>query len=277
VLGGRYWTVIVRSDGGSGMNIRILARACAVLGISTAAVVLSAGASASASTVSGTLTAGHSLTAGQSIAAGRYRATMQRDGNFVEYGPRGATWSTRTNGTGATKLAMQADGNVVLYAGHRAVWASRTKPGAHNRLVVQTDGNLVVYNGANTALWAKGRLLRRAADNSTGARIITIARSYLGTPYGGQFDCSGYTQVVYHKAGVANLIHNAEAQREHMRLIPGAQARPGDLIFYMDGGSAYHVAIFAGGRMQYAANVPGGSVVYQGIWSDDIEFGTDWH
>jgi hypothetical protein len=45
----------------------------------------------------------------------------------------------------------------------------------------------------------------------------------------------------------------------------------------MSGGSAYHVAIFAGGGMQYAANVPGGSVVYQGVWSNDIVFGTDWH
>jgi cell wall-associated NlpC family hydrolase len=227
--------------------------------------------------VSGTLATGHSLSAGQSIAAGGYRAIMQRDGNFVEYGPHGALWSTRTNGTAATKVAMQADGNLVVYAGHRAVWASRTYPGEHNRLVVQTDGNLVIYNGANTALWARGRLLWQPPDNSAGARIIATARRYLGTPYGGQFDCSGYTQVVYRQAGVANLIHNAEAQRNQMRLIPGSQARPGDLIFYMSGGSAYHVAIFAGGGMQYAANVPGGSVLLQGVWSTDVEFGTDWH
>jgi NlpC/P60 family len=251
---------------------RLSACACAVLGLSAAAV-LATGASASASTVSGTLSAGHALTAGQFLGSGSYRALMQRDGNFVEYGPRGALWSTRTNGTGATKLVMQADGNLVLYAGHRAVWASWTNTSTHDRLVMQADGNLVIYNGANHALWAKGHLLRTA----TGVRILAIARSYLGTPYGGQFDCSGYTQVVYRQAGVANLIHNAEAQREHMRIIPGAQALPGDLIFYMSGGSAYHVAIFAGGGMQYAANVPGGSVVYQGVWSDEIEFGTDWH
>jgi cell wall-associated NlpC family hydrolase len=257
--------------------VNLKGRLFAVLGVSAAALVLSAEASAPASVVSGTLTAGHVLTAGQSIASGSYRAIMQRDGNFVEYGPRGALWSTRTNGTGATKIALQADGNLVLYAGHRAVWASWTSPSAHNRLVVQVDGNLVVYNGVNTALWAKGRLLRRPPDNSAGARILGIARSYLGTPYGGQFDCSGYTQLVYRRAGVANLVHNAEAQRKQVRIVPGSQARPGDLIFYMSGGSAYHVAIFAGRGMQYAANVPGGSVVYQGVWSNDIVFGTDWH
>lgn len=250
---------------------------CTVLGMS-AAMVVSAGPAA-ASTVSATLAAGHSLGAGQSILSpgGHYRAVMQSDGNFVEYGPKGAVWSTRTNGSKGNVLAMQRDGNLVIYGQGRAVWASRTEPSSNDVLVMQSDGNLVIYDGAFTALWAKGRLLQRPVGSSIGAKILAVARSYLGTPYGGQFDCSGYTQLVYRQAGIANLVHNSEGQREQMRIIPGSQARPGDLIFYMSGGSAYHVAIFAGGGMQYAANVPGGGVVYQGIWSNDIEFGTDWH
>ncbi len=122
-----------------------------------------------------------------------------------------------------------------------------------------------------------------------GARIVAEARKYVGYPYrdGGAgptgFDCSGYTQFVYYHAGVANLVHNAETQRRQVRLIPGSQAQPGDLIFYMSGGSAYHVAIYAGGGpeiwrgYQYAATTPGEGVRYQHIWSTAVEFGTDWH
>lgn len=52
-------------------------------------------------------------------------ATVQWDGNFVEYGA-GALWATNTAGSGANRLVMQSDGNLVLYAGTRAVWASNT-------------------------------------------------------------------------------------------------------------------------------------------------------
>ena len=252
---------------------------CAALGVSAAAVV--SAVSASASTVSATLAAGHELVAGQSIVSsgGQYRAVMQHDGNFVEYGPGGhVIWSPLIQNRGGIRLAMQHDGNVVVYGpGGHAVYSSKTAPSSNDHLVMQRDGNLVIYNGAGKALWVNGHRISQPVSSTLGTKIIAVARSYLGTAYGGQFDCSGYTQLVYRQAGIANLVHNSEAQREQMRIIPGSQARPGDLIFYMSGGSAYHVAIFAGGGMQYAANVPGGGVVYQGIWSNDIEFGTDWH
>lgn len=125
------------------------------------------------------------------------------------------------------------------------------------------------------------RGLRQA---SPGPRIVAFARTYVGiSPYvdGGAspsgFDCSGYTLYVYRQARVAALPHNAEAQRHLMRIIPRSQVRPGDLIFYMAGGSAFHVAIYAGNGMQYAAATPQDGLRYQGIWSSDVQFGTDWH
>ena len=62
-----------------------------------------------------------------------------------------------------------------------------------------------------------------------------------------------------------------------MHQISRDSARPGDLIFYLSGGSAYHVAIYAGNGKQYAATVPGEKIQYQSIWSSAIEFRTDWH
>ena len=117
-----------------------------------------------------------------------------------------------------------------------------------------------------------------------GERIMMQAKRYVGYPYveGGSrpspgFDCSGFTQYVYATAHVANLIHNAEAQRRQARAISRAAARPGDLVFYLSGGTAYHVAIYAGNGMQYAAATPRDGVRYQPIWSSAVTFGTTWH
>jgi cell wall-associated NlpC family hydrolase len=120
-------------------------------------------------------------------------------------------------------------------------------------------------------------------DGSAGARMIAEARKYLGVPYVTHgatpdgFDCSGYTMWVYSHAGVAQLPHFADSQREQMHEIPESAARPGDLIFYLDGDDAYHVAIYADYGMQYAAPAPGQDVKLEPIWSSDISFGTDWH
>ena len=126
-------------------------------------------------------------------------------------------------------------------------------------------------------------VVRLFAAPTAGSRIIAEARKYLGVPYvyGGAspsgFDCSGYVMWVYSHARVASLPHNAEAQRHKVRIISRVAARPGDLIFYMSGGSAYHVAIYAGGGRQYVAPAPGQRVKLEIIWSSAIQFGTDWH
>ena len=116
-----------------------------------------------------------------------------------------------------------------------------------------------------------------------GERIISVAKRYVGYPYVDgaagprAFDCSGFTRYVYASAHVATLIHNAEAQRHQARPISRSAARPGDLVFYLSGGRAYHVAIYAGNGMQYAAATPRDGVRYQKVWSSAVSYGTTWH
>jgi cell wall-associated NlpC family hydrolase len=120
-----------------------------------------------------------------------------------------------------------------------------------------------------------------------GARIVALARRYVGrvpyrtdgsTPRTG-FDCSGFTRYLYDRASVASLPHDAQAQRyvRGMHAIERRRARPGDLVFYLSGRFAYHVAVYAGHGMQYAAAVPGEDIVYQHVWSRDVQYRTDWH
>jgi cell wall-associated NlpC family hydrolase len=129
---------------------------------------------------------------------------------------------------------------------------------------------------------AKGVSTRSVRD-----RVVAVAKRYVGharyveggaSPRRG-FDCSGYTEYVYAKAHVRRLPHNAEAQRHAhgMRHVSRKSARRGDLVFYLSGGSAYHVAIYAGHGMQYAAATPRDGIRYQRIWSRHVEFRSPFH
>jgi cell wall-associated NlpC family hydrolase len=141
--------------------------------------------------------------------------------------------------------------------------------------------------GVRLDLRSSGHRLARIGVRTPGVRAVKIAKRYVGKAryiYGGAsprqgFDCSGYVLYAYKRARVAHLPHSTERQRHvrHMHRISRAHARPGDLIFYMNGGSAYHVAIFAGHDMQYAAADARDGIRYQHIWSRAIQFRTDWH
>jgi cell wall-associated NlpC family hydrolase len=127
------------------------------------------------------------------------------------------------------------------------------------------------------------RTVHHHHHRSVGARIVAEARKFVGnTPYvwGGTtprgFDCSGYAQYVYRHAHAPRLPRTAEQQRHADRRIPRRLARPGDEVFYLSHGHAYHVAIYAGHGMQYAAADPRDGIRYQHIWGR-VRFGTNWH
>lgn len=152
-------------------------------------------------------------------------------------------------------------------------WAPRA-----TRLVVRTRG---VRVGAPLVTVASRSVSHYYPP--PGARIVAVARKYVGAPYasGGAspsgFDCSGYTKYSYAQARVRTLVHSAEGQLQATRRVARADARPGDLVFYLSGGSAYHVAVYAGHGWQYAAATPSDGVRYQPVWSSAVVYGTTWH
>lgn len=142
----------------------------------------------------------------------------------------------------------------------------------------------VVPDGARTAVAA--RTVRHVWP-SAGTRIAWVAARYVGharyreggaSPRTG-FDCSGYTRYAYLAAHVRTLPHYAESQRHvrGMHRVPAAAARPGDLVFYLSGGRAYHVAVYAGHHTQYAAATPRDGIRHQRIWSSHVEYRTITH
>ncbi|MBR2044561.1 MAG: C40 family peptidase, partial [Agathobacter sp.] len=101
--------------------------------------------------------------------------------------------------------------------------------------------------------------------SQTRVDLVNYALQFVGNRYvwGGEsltngVDCSGYTMKIYQKYGIY-LPHSSRAQPNHGTKITRDQIRPGDLIFYGNGSSINHVAIYIGnGQVVHASNARDG-------------------
>jgi cell wall-associated NlpC family hydrolase len=112
-----------------------------------------------------------------------------------------------------------------------------------------------------------------------GYRIVAAARAQRGKPYRygargpSAFDCSGLTGYAYRVAGV-RLPRTASQQYRLARPVARSAARAGDLVFWVSGGHAYHVGVYAGGGKVWHAPKAGDRVRLASIWSrSQVRFG----
>ena len=104
--------------------------------------------------------------------------------------------------------------------------------------------------------------------------IVNIARTLLGIPYvyGGEspsgFDCSGFTQYVFGKAGIS-IPRTASAQQ--CAATPVRDPKPGDLVFF--GSPAWHVGIYTGNGMMIDSPRTGKSTSERAIFSGVSGYG----
>ncbi|WP_374967797.1 C40 family peptidase [Terrabacter sp. BE26] len=81
------------------------------------------------------------------------------------------------------------------------------------------------------------------------------------------FDCSGLVYYVFHARLHRYLPRTANAQRLATVRISKGYMRPGDLVFFMSRGWAYHVGVYAGyGRVWHAPR-PGQRVQLSRLWT----------
>jgi cell wall-associated NlpC family hydrolase len=111
------------------------------------------------------------------------------------------------------------------------------------------------------------------------ARVLRVAQAQTGDRYAygasgpSAFDCSGLTSYVYRVATGKRLPHNSSAQQGATRRVSAGSARPGDLVFFHDGGHVYHVAIYAGHHTIIHAPYPGQRVKRERIWTSAVTYG----
>ncbi len=88
------------------------------------------------------------------------------------------------------------------------------------------------------------------------------ALQYVGNRYvyGGNdpntgVDCSGFTRYVLGNTAGVYLNRTAASQSTQGQAVSAEEARPGDLVFYSNGGGVNHVAIYIGdGQVVHASN-----------------------
>lgn len=101
--------------------------------------------------------------------------------------------------------------------------------------------------------------------SNTRVDLVNYALQFVGNRYvwGGEsltkgVDCSGFTMKIYQKYGIY-LPHSSGAQPSYGTKISRDQLKPGDLIFYGNGSSINHVAIYIGnGQIVHASNARDG-------------------
>lgn len=114
----------------------------------------------------------------------------------------------------------------------------------------------------------------RPPITATAAGIIAIAQQYTGIWYlwGGNttagFDCSGYVQFVFAKAGIALPRTAAQIQAFATRV---STPSVGDLVFI--GYPAHHVGIYAGDGYFYDSGTPGTVTQKRKIWTTAVTYG----
>jgi cell wall-associated NlpC family hydrolase len=119
----------------------------------------------------------------------------------------------------------------------------------------------------------------QAAVSATVAnRVLSFAASRRGAPYKygaagpTRFDCSGLTKWAYARAG-KTLPRTAAQQYGATIRVSRANARRGDLIFFMSGGRPYHMGVYAGSGKLWHAPKTGDVVKLSTIWSSAVTFG----
>lgn len=128
-------------------------------------------------------------------------------------------------------------------------------------------GSAIVVTGVSgPATAAKVKVDNRTDD------VLSWAKKLKGKPYvygadgPGSFDCSGYVQYVFDKAG-KNIGRTSGAQLSAGKSVDKSDKKPGDILIFMRGGSAYHSAIYAGDGKMWEAQRTGTTVGKHKIWS----------
>jgi cell wall-associated NlpC family hydrolase len=225
------------------------------------------------------------------LTAGEYGTLRQKaskdlqsyyDGVAAKYqiGPDGNRVLVSGTGPGSAKTYQQAIKHLILsypQLGPKQIIGMADKlyrPGEGGRPLKGTGVGASFFDNAFQAESRGFGAAGGAAETAAAHKILGLARKYIGTPYvwGGEspkgFDCSGFAQYLYGKAGI-RIPRTTYTQWQTGHSVPQGQLQPGDLVFFRGsdskGGLPGHVGVYIGNGMMIDAPHTGASVRTESI------------
>ena len=154
---------------------------------------------------------------------------------------------------------------------HVTMTPARALPGRHTTLLLLLTALLGALLVGTTA--------PADASSTYGRAALAEAREHAGKPYAygaagpDRFDCSGFTMYLFRQQG-KSLPHSSSDQYAKISKIAKTSKQPGDLIFtYDSSGRIYHVGIYEGDGVMWAATKSGDTVRRQRIWTSSYKVG----
>lgn len=182
-------------------------------------------------------------------------------------------WTKRLSGNGYAVFWVKPTRSTTYRLSYMGATALGTSVSTREVITVKA----APVKAASVKAAPKVASVKAVPASSRGARVVAAAAAQSGKWYrygaagSNYFDCSGLTQYVFRKFGVA-LPHKANSQKSYGRGVSRASARPGDLIIFLSGGYGYHAAIYAGGGYMYDSPRAGQRVGKHKIWSSNVVF-----
>ena len=127
--------------------------------------------------------------------------------------------------------------------------------------------------GEAAAVKAKGK-----HPSPKAKKALKVAHAKRGKPYKygasgpNAFDCSGFTQYSYKRAGL-KLPRTAAQQYRATWHIKKGKRLPGDLVFFGSGANKYHVGMYAGKGRMWDAPKSGERVHKRKIYTSHVSYG----
>lgn len=181
----------------------------------------------------------------------------------------------------STSAAVQQPASTATTdAAYAASSASQVNAGSQAASQATTNNQAQLQNVSSAVAQPSQAQPQQSTTNNQGSAdlqsgsVVSLASKIASSnsvPYqwGGNslsgMDCSGFVDYVYANAEGKQLPHNTVAIESYVNKKPVNQAQAGDLLFWGNQGSSYHVGIYMGNNQYAAAAKPGTNVAVYNI------------
>ena len=187
----------------------------------------------------------------------------------------GSKSSASSSGTGSTrsKAASKASGNSSSAKAKSSSGNSSAKTGSSTAAKSSSTRSESSSQAGKSSSSSKSSASQSSYSGSgTGAEIASYAQKFVGNPYvyGGTSltngtDCSGFTMSIYAQFGYS-IPRTSGAQSGYGTAVSLSNVKAGDLIFYKNGSSVGHVALYIGGGQVVHASNPSDGIKISGMY-----------